>query len=190
MSVDRQSARIYPEREKRPMKIRVHSQRFSRLALTGMFGLGLTLALAVFVLASTSLAASPLSSQDGLAKADVTILLAEDFSSADGSTPPTGWANNVMTGDENVDLWRFDNPGERDLIAPIVEPAAIFDSDAVSDNGQPELVSLDSPTFDASGHAYVGLRFDHYFSSTAGDNNFIYVDVYDGSDWHEVYSST
>ena len=94
-----------------------------------------------------------------------------------------------MTGDENVDIWRFDNPGERDLIAPIAHPAAIFDSDAVSDNGQPELVSLDSPTFDARGHSYIGISFDHYFSATDGENNYIYVDVYDGAQWHEVYAS-
>jgi hypothetical protein len=158
------------------MKIRVHSQRFVRLALTGMIGLGLMLALAVFMLASPGLAASPLASQGsavqrsqaGLAKADVTILLTEDFSTASGSTPPAGWVNNVINGDENDDLWRFDNPGERDLIVPIVQPAAIFDSDAISDNEQPELVSLDSPTFDARGHTFVGLSFDHYFRATDG----------------------
>jgi hypothetical protein len=238
------------------MKIRVHSQRFVRLALTGMIGLGLTLALAVFMLASTGLAAPPLAvegqaplaspaadasrvdrpsaegeivltapedetdlwqsrkegrsltaeaspspqdmalradairrSQDALAALSPTILLTEDFSTASGATPPTGWTNNIIDGEAGVDRWRFDNPGNRTLTPPLAAPAAIFDSDAVSwSNGQPEDVALESPPFDASAYVYVGLDFDQYFRFSYATITEIFVEVYDGAQWQTVYS--
>ncbi len=116
-----------------------------------------------------------------------TVLLSETFATASGSTPPAGWVNNLLDGEAGVDTWRFDNPGSRAVDAPFTEPVAIFDSDAISNNDKREEVSLDSPTFDASAYGYVGLRFDHYFRNQSGR---ITVDVYDGNEWHIVYSTT
>lgn len=240
------------------MKIRSHTQRFIRLALTSMIGLGMTLALGMFMLASTGLAApfpavtgqtppaSPTAdasrvdvdqssatgemvlaapaddpdlwrnskegsalnaglppspqetalrtdalqrSEDALAALSPTILLSEDFSTAGGSTPPTGWTNNIIEGEAGVDVWRFDNPGGRTLSPPLTAPAAIFDSDALSGNSQAEDVALESPSFDASAHVYVGLDFDQYYKHSLSSINEIFVEVYDGAQWQTVYNA-
>jgi len=42
-------------------------------------------------------------------------ILNEDFSSASGTIPPVGWSNLTVTGSAN-DLWRFNNPGSRQVI--------------------------------------------------------------------------
>jgi hypothetical protein len=60
-----------------------------------------------------------------------TYILNEDFSSASGTTPPSGWTNNTVTGTP-TDLWHFDNPGSRSIGFPIIGTYAIFDSDSVS----------------------------------------------------------
>jgi hypothetical protein len=74
------------------MKIRVHSQRFVRLALTGMIGLGLTLVLAVFMQVSTGLAAPPSPAHASSLHNAAQVLLSEDFSGvSEKFTPPSGW---------------------------------------------------------------------------------------------------
>ena len=79
------------------MKIRTHAQRFSRLTLTGMIGLGLTLVLAVFMQASTGLTAPLSPAQASSPRSGSQVLLAEDFSGiSDKFTPPSGWQ--VTTG--------------------------------------------------------------------------------------------
>jgi len=127
-------------------------------------------------------------SQDALAALSPTILLTEDFSTASGATPPTGWTNQIIDGEAGVDLWRFDNPGDYTLSPPITAPAAIFESNAEFGNSQD--VALESPSFDASAQAYVGLEFDQYFEgSPASLINEIFVEVYDGTQWQTVYSA-
>lgn len=54
-----------------------------------------------------------------------TYILNEDFSSASGTTPPTGWSNTVITG-QSTDKWRFDNPGNRVINYPVIGKFAIF----------------------------------------------------------------
>ena len=51
-------------------------------------------------------------------------VLNEDFSSASGTTPPSGWSNNTVTGNP-TDLWHFDNPGSRSIGFPIIGTFAI-----------------------------------------------------------------
>lgn len=127
-------------------------------------------------------------SQDALAALGPTILLAEDFSTASGATPPAGWTNQIIDGQAGVDMWRFDNPGDRTLSPPITAPAAILESNAELGNSQD--VALESPSFDASAQAYVRLDFDQYFeSSPASLINEIFVEVYDGTQWQTVYSA-
>ena len=230
------------------MTTRAHFYRCIRPALTGVIGLGMAVALALWMPAHTGLAAPPAASsivdaaradrpveegeivlaapedetdlwqsrkevrsltaeaspspqevalradairrsQDALAALSPTILLTEDFSTASGSTPPAGWSNQIITGVAGVDLWRFDNPGNRTLSPPITAPAAIFDSDALSDNGQAEDVALESPSFDASTQVYVGLDFDQYFNASLTTISKVFVEVYDGAQWQTVYST-
>ena len=114
------------------------------------------------------------------------VLVSEDFSSATGTTPPTSWTNNDIEGDGNV--WEFDNPGGRDLTLPISDPAAIFDSDNYGDDGFAEDCALETPLFDVSAATNpIFLSFDQYFDADFGGA--IFVEVWNGSAWVEVYSS-
>ncbi|MEO0898154.1 MAG: PKD domain-containing protein [Bacteroidota bacterium] len=116
-------------------------------------------------------------------------LLFEDFSTATGATPPTGWTQNTIIGDPAVDTWRFDNPGGQGLFAPITSPAAVFDSDDYSDNSLAEDVALESPSFDASAvSGPITLSFDHYFEDGAGGA--YAVEVFNGTSWTSVLSGT
>ena len=114
------------------------------------------------------------------------VFVNEDFGSATGTTPPTGWVNNDIAG--NGEMWAFDNPGGRDLNTPITDPAAIFDSDNDGNDGMSEEAALETPAFDASAATgYIYLSFDQYFNSAYGGES--YVEVWDGSSWVQVYSS-
>jgi len=110
-------------------------------------------------------------------------ILNEDFSSAEGTTPPIEWSNITMTGVAN-DLWHFDNPGNQNVGFPIVAPFAIFDAAAVSDNGQSEEVALETPSFDASVSNYIILEFDHTY--IPGNNSLCKIQAYNGTDWFDV----
>ncbi len=115
------------------------------------------------------------------------VLVSEDFSSATGSTPPSGWTNNDMDGGGNV--WEFNNPGGRTFTLPISDPAAIFDSDNYGYDNITEDCALESPLFDASSASNpIFLSFDQYFDSNYGGA--IAVEVWDGSAWVQVYAST
>ena len=116
-----------------------------------------------------------------------TTFINEDFSSATLTTPPSGWTQEVISGDAVVDLWHFDNPGSRILNAPITSPAAIFDSDTYSDNSLPENVALVSPPFDAGSASTIWLELDHYFNFSGGNNSFN-IEVFDGANWVSVLS--
>ena len=120
--------------------------------------------------------------------ASAQVIFSENFSSATGTTPPTGWTNNeILTGGG---LWAFDNPGGRIGNAPISAPFAIFDSDALGDDLEAEEAALESPTFDASVYTggYIFLTFDHYFRYGAGGE--YYVEVFDGTTWVSVLDGT
>ena len=78
-----------------------------------------------------------------------TYILNEDFSSASGTTPPTGWLNSTIGG-ETEDLWHFDNPGSKVVKYPMIGTFAIFDSEGISKNQVPENVILETPFFDDS----------------------------------------
>lgn len=114
------------------------------------------------------------------------VLLSEDFSSATGTTPPTNWTNNDIAGGGNV--WEFNNPGGRDLTMPISDPAAIFDSDNYGSDGISEDCALETPLFDASTTSNpIFLSFDQFFNADYGGQ--LYVEVWNGNAWIEVYSS-
>ena len=109
-------------------------------------------------------------------------IFTEDFSAASGSLPPPGWKVEVLEGNPETDLWLFDNPGER----PFLEfndsfdgPFAVYDSDALSDDGVAESLVLESPVFDASDSEEIYLLFDQYYGGIAEGENAsqIYVEA-------------
>ena len=89
-----------------------------------------------------------------------TYILNEDFSSASGTTPPTGWVNFTVDG-EAEDLWHFDNPGLKVVNYPMIGTFAIFDSEGISKNKVPENIILETPFFDATISAEILFSFDH-----------------------------
>lgn len=106
------------------------------------------------------------------------IVLNEDFSSASGTNQPDDWGNFPLGANSAAtDLWHFDNPGNRTLPFPFTGSFAIFDADAISDNGQSEVSVLESKAIDASAGANCVLTFDHFLQLTGGDSVFVDVRV-------------
>src|SRR5690606_32598477 len=114
------------------------------------------------------------------------VIWSEDFSSATGTTPPIGWSNDDITGSGL--LWAFDNPGGRTLNSPISAPAAIADSDEYCTEDEESYLVY--PLFDLSSYTSgaIFLSFDHYFRS--GFGGAIAVEVFNGTTWTTVLSST
>lgn len=115
-----------------------------------------------------------------------TNLLDEDFSSASGSTPPAGWANNEI--DPSGVVWTFDNPGGLiNINSPIEAPFADLYSGSRGSIGTPENTALESKVFDASGiTGSIFLSFDQFFNLGLGGE--YYVEVFNGTTWVEVLS--
>ncbi len=107
-------------------------------------------------------------------------ILNEDFSTATGITPPVDWQNNTLIGSA-TDKWHFDNPGNRTINFPITAPFAILDAQQVFPDTAREVVSLETPYFDASVGSYCLLFFDHYFLAGAGASGKILA--YNGTTW-------
>ena len=116
-----------------------------------------------------------------------TYILNEDFSSASGSTPPTGWTITTITGTAD-DLWRFDNPGFRPVNYPAVGRMAMMDAQAISNDSIPEEVILESRYLDCSGSFSTLIMFHHWFVPGEGATGT--VEVWDGFHWHEVKQYT
>ncbi len=94
-----------------------------------------------------------------------TVLLTEDFSGANGATPPSGWTQALLEGNPETDQWRFDNPGNRSFIGrdPLIGPVAVYDSDALSNDDTEESAALVSPVFDVSGAEGAFLQYDQWY---------------------------
>lgn len=114
-----------------------------------------------------------------------TSFISENFSGGSGATPPTGWTQNIISG-VSSDTWRFNNPGSRSTASPIAGQFAIFDSDNYSSGGGSENVALESPSFNTTGSSTILLDFDHQFRH--GWGGIIYVEVWNGSSWNQVFS--
>ncbi len=117
---------------------------------------------------------------------NIVTLLDENFGTATGSTPPTGWVNNTIGG-AAADVWRFDNPEPR-AAAGFTAPFAIFDSDNICSTPD-ENVALESPAFNASttGLTYT-LSFNHHFRVFLGNSYF--VEVFNGTTWTTVLTGS
>ncbi|MCR5890373.1 PKD domain-containing protein [Hymenobacter sp. J193] len=114
-----------------------------------------------------------------------TYILNEDFSSASGTTPPTGWLNSAGSGPA-TDKWHFDNPGGRNINYPFSGSFAIFDSENYSPDGKKETSTLETRFFDASVSQNTILYFDHFFAGGKGGTGT--VEVYNGFIWQFVAS--
>ena len=112
-----------------------------------------------------------------------TYVLNEDFASANGTTPPTGWSN-VHVSDSTKDIWHFDNPGNRVLDFPIIGTFAIFDSENYSNDSQVEKSYLETGEIDCSVSPNIILLFDHQLIIETG--NFAEIEVFDGTSWTVV----
>ena len=127
------------------------------------------------------------------------LFLTQNFdATSSGSTPPSGWTNNRITGSSTVDFWRFGQPGithsvgnpfPRNPAAPIATRFALFDSDKTSNNSTAENVALESPVMNTTGFtSNIRLKWDQHFQSGAGGAAF--VEVFNGSSWVQVYTTT
>jgi len=112
-------------------------------------------------------------------------LLNEDFSSASITNPPFNWSNQTITG-QITDKWHFDNPGNKITSNPFTVPFAIFDSENYSTSGGNEVVTLESPSVDASSNNNIYLFFDHYFKKISSNQGV--VEVFNGSTWNIVFT--
>ena len=111
------------------------------------------------------------------------VLLQEDFSTASGTTAPTGWVSNTMTGLAE-DVWHYDDPGSRNRFSTT---HAIFDSDNYSNNSTAEDVALESPEFAVSAGA-TEVRFSYYHYFNEGYGGAASVEVFNGTAWVQVAS--
>ncbi|MBI5475035.1 MAG: T9SS type A sorting domain-containing protein [Ignavibacteriae bacterium] len=118
------------------------------------------------------------------------ILLQEDFSTASGSTPPSGWSNAILEG-VPTDVWRFDNPANRAVAINQTAPVAVFDSDFLScgTGSGPENVALVSPAFNAPLNSVITLTFRQYFRSNNTDGLGAIVELFNGLQWVIVDSA-
>ena len=121
-------------------------------------------------------------------------LFSEDFTGASGATPPTGWTQVLLEGNPETDQWRFDNPGSRSFIGtdPLIDPVAVYDSDALSNDDVEESVALISPIFSTAGAEGVFLTYDQwYYGFTDPDyDSQIYIETStdEGTTWETAYS--
>lgn len=111
-------------------------------------------------------------------------VLNQDFSNAYGTTPPLGWQNITLMGNEVVDLWHFDNPGGQNIPLPMVQPFAMFDAGSLSRDNGPEKVALQTRPFDASISNYFLLMFDHVFSPGVGELASVEANL--GGGWRHI----
>ena len=113
--------------------------------------------------------------------------LQENFNT---SALPVGWTNNAVTGTQT---WSFGingsvtNAGNNNLDGTAM---AYFDDDNFGASSINNTVSLTSPVFDNSTDSTSTLEFDYNFREFAGPIDRFYVEVYDGTAWNTVFSTT
>ncbi|RLT40927.1 MAG: DUF11 domain-containing protein [Chloroflexi bacterium] len=164
-------------------------QQWGRSSLAVAIGLGLVLALTVFMHTSTALAGPLSPAQTSSPRSGSQVLLAEDFSSiSEKFTPPSGWK--VTTGGEDpAGDWCFGpirdcTSVEIDSVLPLSAPVAIAANVTLWFPGN-DSIFLESPAFDASGATFLVLEYDQFRVSLGGAGD-AWVDVYDQGAWHRV----
>ena len=104
----------------------------------------------------------------------------EDFESTTGSTPPTGWSNDIVVG--NWD-WKFGS-GTMPNSDDFPTNAAIFDDDAAG-AGEVNAATLTSPSHDISGADSASMSYD-YTLDELGAGETLIVSAWDGSAWAQI----
>lgn len=117
------------------------------------------------------------------------VFIDEDFSTASGTTPPTGWSNyhTGASGTNAAQIWEFDDPGFRfgfDI------PGSLFDTDFAildSDNygsGNSQSGALETPYIDLTAVTRgVRIKFDEDYQSLIGDAAFQQYTIDSGLTW-------
>ncbi|TAF31648.1 MAG: T9SS C-terminal target domain-containing protein [Cytophagales bacterium] len=101
-----------------------------------------------------------------------------------GGALPTGWSNDIILGNPAFDTWRFNNPLGRIASPNITAPFAIFDSDGLSNNGNPENVALTSPNIAIPAtYEAVNFSFSQNLNRNFGDRVFVEVSGNNGAAW-------
>ncbi|MCB9830903.1 MAG: choice-of-anchor J domain-containing protein [Planctomycetes bacterium] len=117
-----------------------------------------------------------------VAAAQVT-LYSEDFSTAVGQVPPTGWSTKAFAYLAQVKTdWRFDNPGGRATPPGMTAPFAICDPDNAG-FGVGGTSFLRSATFDTSIALAAELMVDRQLRDLSSGWS---IDVFDGLVWNTV----
>lgn len=108
------------------------------------------------------------------------VLLFENFNDC---SMPAGWQNNILTGDHG---WQF---GEDTIWTTNMDGScmAYFNHDALGEGAASTNISLVSPAFDATQHAFITLDVDIH--TVPGGGSF-YVQVFDGQQFQTVRSYT
>jgi PKD repeat protein len=129
----------------------------------------------------------------------MTFFIREPFTTVPvGSTPPVGWTNNIIQGSASVDFWRFGvngqshsvgNPSGRLASAPVNGMMAIFDADATSGGITPENVAFESPSVNTTGSNVVKLKWDQHYQNAYASGAGIFVEVFNGTTWVQVYTA-
>ena len=111
--------------------------------------------------------------------------LSENCSTANGDIPPENWTSETGQNASPTEVWRWDNPGNRDI--PMEPPFAIFDSDYYGSGILEEKAFWLSPIMDLSNANQVTLEFDHQFRYWENNKGFIQFSI--GGEWHLVYTT-
>jgi len=123
-------------------------------------------------------------------------LLNENFNTATGTTPPSGWTNVTSVGDPTLDKWKFNNPQGYQYALPIKDTAAFVDSYNSGNaggvnNGLPETVILQSPSFSTIGITGVFVQYDYFLLWLANVSANVDASYDGGTSWNTIatYSS-
>ena len=115
-------------------------------------------------------------------------LFEEDFTSASGNTPPSGWTITNNPGGNASQIWDFSDTTPNVSGGSFSGNYAILDSDGYG-NGNSQNVTLTSVVFDASTYTDLTLSFSNYFRYyTSGESGTI--EIYNGSSWVNVDTFT
>lgn len=116
-----------------------------------------------------------------------TIHYRENFSTASGCTPPTGWTVNVISGSGT---WCFNNPSNRTFGQSISgSPFAIFEDAASGDNAS-EVVELISPAINLTGKNKSKLSFYEYFEGGFNGKGEVYFRSNATDAWSLIHTVT
>ena len=103
---------------------------------------------------------------------------------------PAGWSTTAITGSG---VWRFGIDGSStNALNNNLDgtPMAYFDDDALGQNATNNRTQLVSKVFDNSSFTNTLLEFDYNFRQFNGPLDSFYVEVFDGTNWINVFSTT